>query len=260
MLFLLSPAKALNFDPPSKKLPHTLPLFMEEAKVLANIMREKTPAELASLMKISDSLATLNAARFQAWSAEFTAENSKQALLAFDGDVYTGLDAQSLHEQELLWADEHLVILSGLYGLLRPLDWMQPYRLEMGTKLANPKGADLYAFWRDLIANELNKRLQSDKTPVIINLASQEYFKSIDLKKLKARVVECVFEDYSLQTQTYKIVSFYAKRARGMMARFAIHNKISTPQALKAFDVDGYAFCEAASQADRLVFRRHLLK
>ena len=258
MLFLLSPAKALDFDAPAKIAMHSLPLFRREAQMLTGILREKTPAELASLMKISDQLAVLNAARYQAWSPEFTAENSKQALLAFDGTVYDGLNAQSLNEKELLWAQDHLIILSGLYGVLKPLDRLQPYRLEMGTKLGNPKGKDLYAFWKALITPELNKRLRQDKTPVVVNLASKEYFKSVDLSLLKARVVECVFEDYFHKTGEYRIITFYAKRARGLMTRFAIQNRIDTPQGLQGFDLAGYAYCEAASELDRLVFRRRL--
>lgn len=258
MLFLLSPAKALDFDTPAKVQAHTMPLFGREAEELVSILREKTPAELASLMKISDNLAILNAARYQAWSPEFTAENSKQALLAFDGDVYDGLDAQSLSEKELLWAQDHLITLSGLYGVLRPLDWLQAYRLEMGTKLPNAKGKDLYAFWKELITPELNKRLQQDKAPVVVNLASQEYFKSVDLKQLKARVVECVFEDYFHKTGEYRIITFYAKRARGLMARYAIQNRVETPQGLQGFDLGGYAYSEGASELDRLVFRRRL--
>ncbi|MGL4666459.1 MAG: peroxide stress protein YaaA, partial [Saezia sp.] len=194
----------------------------------------------------------------QAWSPEFTAENSKQALLAFDGDVYAGLNAPALSEKDLLWAQDHLIMLSGLYGVLRPLDWLQAYRLEMGTKLPNPKGKDLYAFWKNTITPELNKRLQQDKTPVVINLASQEYFKSVDLSVLKARVVECVFEDYFQKTGEYRIITFYAKRARGLMARYAIQNQIDLPHGLHGFDLEGYAYCETASQADRLVFRRRL--
>ena len=258
MLFLLSPAKALDYDTPAQIDQHTLPQFSRQAQELIAILREKTPAEIASLMKLSDNLATLNVARYQAWFPNFTAENSKQALLAFNGDVYEGIDAASLSEKELLWAQDHLILLSGLYGILRPLDWMQAYRLEMGTKLPNAAGKDLYAFWKALIAPELNKRLQQDKTPIVINLASQEYFKSVDLSVLKARVVECVFEDYSHKAGEYRIVSFYAKRARGLMTRYAIQHKIDTPEGLRGFDLEGYAYQVAASELDRLVFRRRL--
>lgn len=259
MLLLLSPAKTLDYDTPATIEQYTQPQFKAQAAELVSLLSVQTPAEIASLMKISDHLAVLNVARFQAWSTRFTTKNSKQAILTFDGDVYTGLDANSLKEEDLLWGQDHLVILSGLYGMLRPLDLLQAYRLEMGIKLVNGKGKDLYAFWQDLIAPELNKRLQQDKTPVIINLASQEYFKAVDLKQLKARVVECVFEDFNHKSGKFQIITFYAKRARGLMARYVIQNRLQTPQALRAFDVDGYAYHEASSSPDRLVFRRTLV-
>jgi cytoplasmic iron level regulating protein YaaA (DUF328/UPF0246 family) len=205
-------------------------------------------------MDLSDKLAALNVARYQAWSTKFTAKNSKQAVLAFNGDVYEGLNAASLKPAQLEWAQNHVAILSGLYGVLRPLDWMQPYRLEMGTALANPKGANLYKYWGTQIADHLNERLAGDKTPVIVNLASQEYVKSVDRKALKARVIDCVFEDY--KGGKYKVISFLAKRARGLMARYAIEHKVKTPKGLEGFDLEGYALAPAVSQPDRLVFRR----
>ncbi len=174
--------------------------------------------------------------------------------MAFNGDVYEGLQAHSLSPDELDWAQQHLGILSGLYGVLRPLDRMQPYRLEMGTRLATDAGTNLYQFWGPRIAEHLNTRLQADATPVVVNLASQEYFKSVDRKVLKARVIECVFEDW--KGGTYKIISFHAKRARGLMARHAIRNRVATPRQLEGFDAEGYAFAPAASAPDRLVFRR----
>lgn len=258
MLLLISPAKTLDYDTKTSVEQYTQPQFKKQAAELVAIMKEKTPAQIASLMKISDNLAVLNAARFQDWSSRFTTKNSKQAILTFDGDVYTGLDANSLKEKDLIWAQDHLVILSGLYGILRPLDLLQAYRLEMGIKLGNTKGKDLYAFWKDLITPELNKRLEQDKTPVIINLASQEYFKAVDLNQLKARVVECVFEDFNHKSGKYQIITFYAKRARGLMARYIIQKRIQTPQGLRSFDVDGYAYHEASSSPERLVFRRKL--
>lgn len=254
MLFLLSPAKSLDYDTPVGDVPHSQPLFVKQAAELIAVLREKSPQDIASLMDLSDKLAALNVARYEAWSPKFNAKNSKQAVLAFNGDVYEGLDAQTLKPQELDWAQEHLAILSGLYGVLRPLDWMQPYRLEMGTALANPKGANLYKFWGRQIAEHLNERLAGEKEPVVVNLASQEYFKSVDRKALKARVVECVFEDY--KGGKYKIISFNAKRARGLMARYAITKKIKTPKSLEGFDLEGYGFDVAASEPDRLVFRR----
>lgn len=254
MLFLLSPAKSLDYDTPAGDVPHTQPLFIKQSAELIAILREKSPQEIAELMSLSDALSGLNVARYQAWSTKFTAKNAKQAVLAFNGDVYEGLDAKTLKADDLAWAQEHVCILSGLYGVLRPLDWMQPYRLEMGTQLANAKGNNLYKFWGTQIADYLNQRLQADKTPVVVNLASQEYFKSVDKKALKARVIECVFEDY--KGGKYKIISFLAKRARGLMARYAATHHVSTPKQLEKFNLEGYAFDAAASEADRLVFRR----
>ena len=256
MLFLLSPAKSLDFDTPAGQTPHTQPLFVKQAAELIDILKQKSPQDIASLMRLSDALAGLNAARYQAWRPKFTAQNAKQAVLAFNGDVYDGLDAKTLGAADLAWAQDHVCILSGLYGVLRPLDYMQPYRLEMGTALANARGKNLYAFWGTQIAGYLNTRLAADMTPVIVNLASQEYFKSVDTKALRARVVDCVFEDF--KGGQYKIISFYAKRARGLMARFAITHGLNLPEQLKAFDLDGYAFAPAPSSANKLVFRRQL--
>lgn len=254
MLFLLSPAKSLDYDTPAGDVPHTLPQFVPQASELIDILRQKSPQDIAELMGLSDALSGLNVARYQAWSPKFTAKNAKQAVLAFNGDVYEGLDAKTLDAKALAWAQDHVCILSGLYGVLRPLDYMQPYRLEMGTALANARGKNLYAFWGAQIAEHLNTRLQKDGAPVVVNLASAEYFKAVDLKALKARVVDCVFEEY--KGGKYKIVSFYAKRARGLMARFAATHALKKPEQLKAFDAEGYAFDAAASKPDRLVFRR----
>ena len=193
MLFLLSPAKSLDFDPAPPEVAHTQPLFVPHSAALIDLLREKSPQEIATLMHLSDSLSGLNVARYAAWSPQFTARNAKQAVLAFNGDVYEGLDAKSLKPDDLSWTQEHLCILSGLYGVLRPLDYMQPYRLEMGTALANAHGHNLYKFWGTQISEYLNERLQRDMSPVVVNLASQEYFKAVDLKKLKARVIDCVF-------------------------------------------------------------------
>jgi cytoplasmic iron level regulating protein YaaA (DUF328/UPF0246 family) len=256
MLFLLSPAKSLDYAPPAPEVPHTLPQFVPQSKALIEVLRQKSPQQIAELMDLSDALSALNVARYQAWRPKFTEKNAKQAILAFDGDVYEGLDAQTLTSKELDWAQKHVAILSGLYGVLRPLDWMQPYRLEMGTALATDKGSNLYKFWGAQIADYLNAQLAQDKTPVIINLASQEYFKSVDRKVLKARVIECVFEDF--KGGQYKIISFNAKRARGLMARFAIQNKISHPDGLLGFDAESYAYAPAVSEPERLVFRRKL--
>lgn len=257
MLYLLSPAKTLDYQTPvpaalARKATH--PLFAERAAELIDVLRPKTPAQVASLMDLSDKLATLNVARYAAWEPRATAANSKPAVLAFDGDVYDGLDAGSLTVDDLAWAQQHLVILSGLYGVLRPLDRLQPYRLEMGTALANPRGKDLYAYWGDALAEWLDGRLAAQKTPVLVNLASVEYSKAALRPALKARVVECVFEDW--KDGRWRIISFFAKRARGLMARWAVQQRVDTPAGLAGFAADGYAFDAAASQRDRLVFRR----
>lgn len=254
MLFLLSPAKSLDYDTPVGELPHTQPQFVAQSAQLVEVLRRQSPAQVASLMSLSDTLAALNVARYAAWSPRFTAKNSRQAVLAFNGDVYDGLNAKTLTPAQLAWAQDHVAILSGLYGVLRPMDRMQPYRLEMGTRLAVGPAKNLYQFWGPRIAEHLNTRLAADKTPVVVNLASQEYFKSVDQKTLKARVIECVFEDW--KAGQYKVISFFAKRARGLMARYAITHKISTPGKLEGFNLDGYAFAAGASQPDRLVFRR----
>ena len=255
MLFLLSPAKSLDFEPPAASVPHTQPLFVPQSTALIEVLKQKSPVQIAKLMHLSDALAGLNVARYEAWTPKFTAKNAKQAVLAFNGDVYEGLDAKSLKSDEMAWAQNHLCILSGLYGVLRPLDLMQPYRLEMGTTLENPHGKNLYQFWGTQIADYLNQRLQQDISPVIVNLASQEYFKAVDTKALKARVIECVFQDF--KNGQYKIISFHAKRARGLMARYAATHQVVTPQQLQDFDAEGYAYDAASSEPQRMVFRRH---
>ena len=239
MLFLLSPAKSLDYDTPAGALPHSLPGF---------------PAQSAELMTLSDKLAGLNVARYEAWSPKFSASNSKQAVLAFNGDVYEGLDAKTLKPSQIEWAQEHVCILSGLYGVLRPLDWMQPYRLEMGTALSTTKGKNLYQFWGSQIADYLNERAAAEAVPVIVNLASEEYFKAVDKKALKPRVVNCVFEEH--KAGKYKIISFMAKRARGLMVRYAIENKLSSVKKLESFNLEGYRFTADVSTPERLVFRR----
>jgi len=254
MLFLLSPAKSLDYETPLGDQPHTLPMFVPQSKELIAVLRTQSPQQIAELMSLSDKLSALNVARYLAWSPKATPKNARQAVLAFNGDVYDGLNAKTLTPDDLAWAQDHVCILSGLYGVLRPLDLMQPYRLEMGTRLSNPGGKDLYQFWGTQIADYLATRLRSDVSPVVINLASQEYFKAVDTKALKARVVECVFQDYS--AGQYKIVSFFAKRARGLMARYAATHRLVQPEQLRAFDLDGYAWAAAESTSERLVFRR----
>ncbi len=257
MLFLLSPAKRLDYKspvPPEVAALATAPKFMGEAAALIEVMKAKTPLQVAKLMDLSDELAALNVARYAAWSKRNTAKNSRPAVLAFAGDVYEGLQAETLAVDDLAWAQEHVVILSGLYGALRPLDKLQPYRLEMGTAVATERGRNLYDWWGDTIAAHLNQRQRGERAPVIVNLASQEYSRAALRPALKARVVECVFEEG--QGGKYRIVSFFAKKARGLMARFAIQNRIETPEALREFDEEGYGFVPALSANDRLVFRR----
>jgi cytoplasmic iron level regulating protein YaaA (DUF328/UPF0246 family) len=260
MLFILSPAKSLDYQTPTPRAVAKLatePLFIERSAELIEILRKQSASDISELMDLSEALSTLNVERYAAWSPKFTPDNSKPAALAFDGDVYGGLRAPTLGLADLRWAQSHLIILSGLYGVLRPLDKLQPYRLEMGTRLANPRGADLYAYWGDAIAQYLNERAAVDKTPIVVNLASQEYFRAADRRDVLApRVIDCVFEDW--KNGEYKIISFFAKRARGSLARFAIENRVSTPAGLKRFDVDGYRFEAAQSGRDRLVFRRRI--
>lgn len=253
-MFLLSPAKALDYETPPHVATHSQPLFVRQATQLIGLLREKSPQEIATLMDLSDPLAGLNVARYHAWTPSFTTQNAKPAVLAFNGDVYEGLDARSLSEQDLAWAQDHVCILSGLYGVLRPMDLMQPYRLEMGTRLATPKGKNLYQFWGTQIADYLNQRAAADASPLIVNLASEEYFKSVDRKALKPDVVTCVFEE--LKAGQYKVISFMAKRARGLMVRYAIARRATGVDELKGFDLEGYAFVPAASEDHRLVFRR----
>lgn len=254
MLFLLSPAKSLDYETPTPDMPHSQPLFVRQATELIALLREKSPQQIAALMDLSDKLALLNVARYQAWRPRFTAKNARQAVLAFNGDVYEGLAAGSLAADEINWLQDHVCILSGLYGVLRPLDRMQPYRLEMGTVLENRQGKNLYQFWGAQIAAYLNQRLRRDISPVLVNLASQEYFKAVDLKALKVPVIECVFQEY--RGGQYKVISFNAKRARGLMARYAATQRVVTPRQLQDFSAEGYAFDASVSGPQRLVFRR----
>ncbi|MES2102026.1 MAG: peroxide stress protein YaaA [Pseudomonadota bacterium] len=260
MLYLLSPAKSLDYATPTPRAVARLatdPLFVERSTELIGLMRQHSATDVAELMGLSEALATLNVERYKAWSPQFTPANSKPAALAFDGDVYGGLRAPELSLADLRWAQKHVAILSGLHGVLRPLDRLQPYRLEMGTRLPNPHGKDLYAYWGDTIAQHLNERTAAAAAPVIVNLASNEYFRAADRKKVLApRVIECVFEDW--KNGQFKIISFFAKRARGLMARHAITQRIATPAGLKTFEAEGYRFDAAVSARDRLVFRRRL--
>ena len=254
MLIVVSPAKTLDYESPLATEKSTQPDLIEYSKQLIDVCRKLTPADVASLMKVSDKIADLNVGRFQEWSETFTPDNSRQAILAFKGDVYTGLDAQSLSEQDFDYAQKHLRMLSGLYGLLKPLDLMQPYRLEMGTKLANDKGSNLYHFWGNVITDKLNEAIDNQGDNVLVNLASNEYFKAVKPKNLDAQVITPVFKD--CKNGQYKVISFYAKKARGMMARYIIENRISSVAELTKFDTAGYYFVEDESTPTELVFKR----
>ena len=254
MLSVISPAKTLDFETPSTTDQVTQPDFLEHSKPLIEILRGYSPQQLSDLMGISDKLAGLNAARFADWQPPFSLDNAKPAVQAFQGDVYTGLDASSFSDGDNQFAQQHLRILSGLYGLLRPLDLIQPYRLEMGTKLPNKAGKDLYAYWKPTLTSALNSAIQDSGSNVLVNLASNEYFKAVDAKKLNARVITPVFKDE--KDGTFKIISFYAKKARGLMSAWIVQQQINGPDALTGFDIAGYRFDDAASEGDTLVFTR----
>ncbi|NTV11173.1 MAG: peroxide stress protein YaaA [Zoogloea sp.] len=258
MIFVLSPAKSLDYETPPVTSRYSQPDFLDRSAELISVLREYSPQDIAALMDLSDPLAALNVARYASWSRPVSPANAKQAVLAFNGDVYEGLDAATLSGDDLDFAQAHLRILSGLYGLLRPLDLMQPYRLEMGTRLKNAHGKDLYAFWGDSLTEAINRLLAAEESdgrePVLVNLASGEYFKSVRRKKLAGRLVTPVFEDW--KGGRYKIISFYTKRARGLMSRYAITRRIADVEALQGFDLEGYAFAPEASDGDTWVFRR----
>ncbi len=254
MLLVISPAKTLDFDSPLQTQRFTQPELRHESSQLITLAKQLSPAQLASLMKISDKLAHLNVARFNQWHSDFTLQNARQALLAFKGDVYTGLQAENFSNDDFSFAQKHLRILSGLYGVLRPLDLMQAYRLEMGVKLANPRGKDLYAFWGNIITDTLNLALQQQQGDLLINLASDEYFKAINTSRLNARIIKPVFLDQ--KKGQYKVISFYAKKARGLMSRYIIQQRITTTDQLSQFDSEGYRFDASASHADEWVFKR----
>lgn len=254
MLIVVSPAKTLDYESPLVTERFTQPEFIEHSAELIEECRKLTPTDISSLMKVSDKIAGLNVARFEQWREEFSLENARQAILAFKGDVYTGLGAQTLSDSDFDYAQSHLRMLSGLYGLLKPLDLMQPYRLEMGTRLANARGTNLYQFWGDLITDKLNNALEAQGDSVLINLASNEYFKAVKPKKLNGNVITPVFKD--CKNGQYKVISFYAKKARGLMARYIIENRIESVEDLVKFDVAGYYFVEEESNAKELVFKR----
>jgi len=254
MLTIISPAKKLDYSPPAQIQHHSQPQLLEHSELLSKALKNLSPQDICSLMGLSDKLGALNYERFQSWQTPFSTDNAKQAILAFKGDVYQGLDADNMSAKELNWAQDNLRILSGLYGLLRPLDLMQPYRLEMGTKFANQRGANLYQFWGEIITNQLNELLSASPKSVLINLASNEYFKSVQPKNLLADIITPVFMDQ--KGDKYKIISFFAKRARGLMSAFIIKNKITDAEQLKAFNADGYSFNAAMSEGNKWVFCR----
>jgi cytoplasmic iron level regulating protein YaaA (DUF328/UPF0246 family) len=255
MLIVISPAKTLDYQSDIPTNHYTQPELLEHSQQLIGIARKLSAPQISTLMSISDKLASLNATRFHDWHPDFTPQNARQAILAFKGDVYTGLKAEEFSEADFDFAQRHLRMLSGLYGVLRPLDLMQPYRLEMGIRLENPKGKDLYQFWGDTITDKLNQTLASQGDNILINLASDEYFKSVKPKKLQAEIIKPVFLDE--KNGKFKVISFYAKKARGLMSRYIIENRLTKPEQLTAFNTDGYFFDEAASSQNDLVFKRH---
>lgn len=252
MLIVLSPAKSLDLETPPTTTLHSTPDFLDHSAQLIARMRQFSPAEVGSLMGISDALSALNVARYASWTPQL--DDARQAIMAFNGDVYAGFEARSLQPAQLDYAQSRVRILSGLYGLLRPLDLIHPHRLEMGTRLSTARGKDLYAFWGDTITNGLNRAAREQGAKVLVNLASEEYFKSVKPRQLDVPVIAPVFEDW--KNGKYKIISFYAKRARGMLARYAAVHQIRDPQQLKQFDVDGYGFVPEASNDTSWVFRR----
>jgi len=254
MLIVISPAKKLDFESDIYRDAFTRPELMAQTRKLAAAAKKLTAADLKRLMGISDTLADLNVARFKSFKTPFTPANARPAIDAFKGDVYQGLDADSLSDADIAFAQDHLRILSGLYGLLRPLDLMQAYRLEMGTRLANERGNNLYQFWDDRIAGALNERLQQDANPMLVNLASGEYFKAVKQRALKAKVITPVFKE--IRDGKAKVISFMAKKARGLMTRYAIMNRLDDVEKLKSFNAGGYAFDPLLSTETEWVFTR----
>jgi len=259
MLMVISPAKTLDYETQPTTNKFTQPLFLDDSAELVNVLKEKSPTDISELMKISAKLGELNANRFQVWQAPFDETQLddltvKQAVLAFKGDVYTGLDAATLSDEQLDFTQDHLRILSGLYGILKPLDLMRPYRLEMGTKLENGRGKNLYEFWGDNNVDYINEQLKAQGSDELVNLASTEYFKSVNTKKLNGKLITPIFKDE--KNGKYKIISFYAKKARGLMVRYAVDKQITKADDLKAFDYQGYQYAPEESTADEWVFKR----
>lgn len=254
MLVIISPAKTQDFTPLSSPTSYTQPHFLQESSLLVKELKKMKPAALCALMDISENLAELNYSRFQEWQPDFTPENAKQALFAFKGDVYTGIPVEDYSSDDLSYAQEHLRILSGLYGLLRPLDLMQAYRLEMKIKLKNKRGADLYKFWGNRLTESLNEALQQQQEPVLVNLASNEYFKALQPKNIQGRILTPQFKEY--KNGKYATVALFAKRARGMMTDYILRNRLEDPEALKGFDREGYSYSEPQSTSNEWVFVR----
>jgi cytoplasmic iron level regulating protein YaaA (DUF328/UPF0246 family) len=254
MISIISPSKTQDFSNNGVPAKYSQPALLEQSQVLMGELRKKSPEDIKSLMEVSDKIAELNYDRFQQFNTPFSPDNAKQALYAFKGDVYTGFDLAHYGEKELGFAQQHLRILSGLYGLLRPLDLIQPYRLEMKIKLANPRGKDLYNFWGNRITEALNAALEGQKNPVLINLASNEYFKAIDKKRLEAAIITPQFKEF--KNGKYSIIAIFAKKARGLMTDFIIKNRIEKPEQLKTFNLEGYEYSEQHSKAGEWVFIR----
>lgn len=254
MLAIISPAKTLDFETPISGFAFSQPNLTAYSQALIEICKQLSPAEVGSLMSISDKLAALNVVRFAEWQLEHNEQNAKAAIFAFKGDVYTGLDAETLNKEQIEYAQNHLRMLSGLYGLLKPLDLMQPYRLEMGTKLSNSKGKDLYAFWGNIITENLQKAIDEQGDDILVNLASDEYYGAVKPQNLNATIIKPVFLDE--KNGKYKVISFYAKKARGMMVRFMLETQPTKVEQLKQFNYGGYWFDEESSIATELVFKR----
>ncbi len=254
MLTVISPAKTLDFDTSTGTDAYTQPAHLTQSRKLVRRLRQLSATDISKLMSVSDNIAELNQQRYKQWKTPFKPENARQALFAFKGDVYLGLDAYSMNNAQVEFAQDHLRILSGLYGLLRPLDLMQAYRLEMGTRLDTQQGNNLYQFWNCRITDSLNKELRQSDSKILINLASGEYFKSIKPKTLRAEIVTPVFKNYN--KGSYQVIGFFAKKARGLMARYLIDNRIDEPETLKDFDLEGYGYNAALSDSNEWVFTR----